>query len=71
MNAAGSKPLWLGTQRYGFGPAPPGGLTLVQDFLNRRMKQCRNPLCRATFYDSSSSNRGVLPLHPTSVTERR
>jgi hypothetical protein len=38
----------------------------------RRMKQCRNPLCRATFYDSSWNNRGVCRLHPaTSVTERR
>jgi len=72
MNAAGSKPSWLGTQRYGFGPAPPGGLALVQDFLNRRMKPCRNPLCRATFYDSSWNDRGVCRLHPaTSVTERR
>ena len=43
MNAAGSKPSWLGTQHYGFGPAPPGGLALVQDFLNRRMKQCQTP----------------------------
>jgi predicted RNA-binding Zn ribbon-like protein len=38
----------------------------------RRMKQCRNPMCRATFYDSSWNNRGVCRLHPaTSVTERR
>ena len=38
----------------------------------RRMKQCRNPVCRATFYDSSWNNRGVCRLHPaTSVTERR
>jgi predicted RNA-binding Zn ribbon-like protein len=38
----------------------------------RPMKQCRNPLCRATFYDSSRNNRGVCRLHPaTSVTERR
>jgi hypothetical protein len=38
----------------------------------RPMKQCRNPLCRATFYDSSWNNRGVCRLHPaTSVTERR
>jgi hypothetical protein len=28
----------------------------------RRMKQCRNPLCRATFYDSSWDNRGAC--HP-------
>jgi hypothetical protein len=29
-------------------------------------------VCRATFYDSSSNNRGVCRLHPTtSVTERR
>jgi hypothetical protein len=38
----------------------------------RRMKQCRNPMCRATFYDSSWNNRGVCRLYPaTSVTERR
>jgi predicted RNA-binding Zn ribbon-like protein len=38
----------------------------------RRMKQCRNPMCPATFYDSSWNNRGVCRLHPaTSVTERR
>jgi hypothetical protein len=38
----------------------------------RRMKQCRNPVCRATFYDSSWNNRGICRLHPaTSVTERR
>jgi hypothetical protein len=38
----------------------------------RRMKQCRNLMCRATFYDSSWNNRGVCRLHPTaSVTERR
>ena len=29
----------------------------------RRMKQCRNPKCRATFYDSSWDNRGVCRLH--------
>jgi hypothetical protein len=28
------------------------------------MKQCRNPMCRATFYDSSWNNRGVCRLHP-------
>ena len=187
QESADSKPSWLGTRRFGFRPAPPGGLALVQDFLNtrahaekgpdllgsaeharawaanatrnwsvlrgaqyptltltdddaahlrdlrevldmvltgsrimppshalgtaeftlgvagemswmpsghgwrwlrsaiigevalsqetgtwRRMKQCRNPMCRATFYDSSWNNRGVCPLHPaTSVTERR
>ena len=185
--SADSKPSWLGTQRYGFRPAPPSGLALVQDFLNtrahaekgrdllsdaehanawaanairnwsalrgtqhptlaltdddaarlgelrdfldmvltgsrikppqhvlgtasialgvagqmswiptghgwswlasaimgevvwgqetgtwRRMKPCRNPLCRATFYDSSWNSRGVCRLHPaTSVMERR
>jgi predicted RNA-binding Zn ribbon-like protein len=38
----------------------------------RRMKQCRNPKCRATFYDSSWNNRGACRLHPpASVTERR
>jgi hypothetical protein len=38
----------------------------------RRMKQCRNPMCRATFYDSSWNNGGVCRLHPaTSVTEHR
>ena len=187
MNAPGqesadSRPSWLATRRYGFRPAPPGGLALVQDFLNtrehaehgpdllgdaehanawaanairnwsvlrgtqrpflaltdddaarlrelrdvldmvltgsrimppphvlgtagialgvagevswmpsghgwcwlasaimgevalsqetrtwRRMKQCRNPLCRATFYDSSWNNRGVCRLHPTNL----
>jgi len=187
QESAESKPSWLGTRRYGFRPAPPGGLALVQDFLNtrahadkgpdllgdaehanawaanairnwsalrgtqptllvlthddaarlrelrdfldtvltgsrsmppqrvlgtagialgvagevswmptghgwcwlasaimgevalsqetgtwRRMKQCRNLMCRATFYDSSWNNRGVCRLHPTaSVTERR
>ena len=185
--SADAQPSWLATRRYGFRPAPPGGLALVQDFLNtrahadkgpdllgdaerarawaanairhwsvlrgmqypllvltdddaahlrelrevldmvlngsrimppqhvlgtaeftldvagemswtptghgwcwlgsaiigevalsqetgtwRRMKQCRNPMCRATFYDSSWNNRGVCRLHPaTSVTERR
>ena len=38
----------------------------------RRMKQCQNPTCRATFYDSSWNNRSVCRLHPaTSVTQRR
>jgi hypothetical protein len=38
----------------------------------RRMTQCRNPMCRATFYDSSWDNSGVCHLHPaTSVTKRR
>ena len=38
----------------------------------RRLKQCRKPLSRATFYDSSWNNRGVCRLHPaTSVTEHR
>ena len=38
----------------------------------RRPKQCRNLMCRATFYDSSWDNRGVCRLHQaTSVTERR
>jgi hypothetical protein len=38
----------------------------------RRMKQCQNPMCRATFYDSSWNNRGVCRLHPAaSVTEHR
>ena len=38
----------------------------------RRMKQCQNPKCRATFYDSSWNNRGVCHQHSaTSVTERR
>ena len=175
-------PSWLGTRRYGFRPAPPGGLALVQDFLNtrehaengpdllvdaehanawaanaihnwsalrgvqhplpvltdddaarlrelrdfldmvltgsrimppqqvlgtagialgvtgeislipsghgwcwlaaaimgeiafsqetgtwRRMKQCRNPLCRGTFYDSSWNNRSICGLHPTNL----
>jgi hypothetical protein len=34
--SADSKPSWPGTRRYGFRPAPPGGLALVQDFLNTR-----------------------------------
>jgi hypothetical protein len=152
--SADSKPSWLGAGRYGVRPAPPGGLALVQDFLNtrahaekgpdllgdaeharvwaataarnwsvlrgehyptlaltdaaaarlrelrdvldmmlsgsrikpprwvgsaimgevvlsqetgtwRRMKQCRNPKCRATFYGSSWDNRGVCRPHPT------
>jgi len=187
QESADAKPSWQGTRRYGFRPAPPGGLALVQDFLNsrahadngpdllgdaehanawaanairnwsalrgtqpplpvltdddagrlrelrdvldtvltgsrnmppprvlgtagialgvagevswmptghgwcwlasaimgevalsqetgtwRRMKQCRNPMCRATFYDSSWNNRGVCRLHPAaSVTEHR
>jgi hypothetical protein len=37
----------------------------------RRMKQCRNPLCRATFYDSSWDNRGVCRLHPTNLDNQR
>jgi predicted RNA-binding Zn ribbon-like protein len=38
----------------------------------RQMKQCRNPLCRATFYDCSKEIRGVCGLHPaTSVTKHR
>ena len=38
----------------------------------RRMKQCRTPVCRATFYDSSWDNRGVCRQHSaTSVTEHR
>ena len=31
-----TNPSWPGTRRYGFRPAPPGGLALVQDFLNTR-----------------------------------
>lgn len=31
----------------------------------RRMKQCRNPVCRATFYDSTWNNRGVCHQHST------
>jgi hypothetical protein len=33
---ADSQSSWTGTRRYGFRPAPPGGLALVQDFLNTR-----------------------------------
>jgi hypothetical protein len=33
----------------------------------RRMKQCRNPHCRATFYDSSWNNRGVC-RHPSATS---
>ena len=29
----------------------------------RRMKQCQNPMCRATFYDSSWDNRGASHHH--------
>jgi hypothetical protein len=41
MNAPGqesadSQSSWPATRRYGFRPAPPGGLALVQDFLNTR-----------------------------------
>jgi Putative stress-induced transcription regulator len=36
-------PIWPGTQRYGFRPAPPGGLALVQDFLNTRPHAPKEP----------------------------
>jgi Putative stress-induced transcription regulator len=36
MNRVDAQPIWPGTRRYGFRPAPPGGLALVQDFLNTR-----------------------------------
>jgi hypothetical protein len=35
---ADSQSSWLGTRGYGVRPAPPGGLTLVQDFLNTRVE---------------------------------
>ena len=41
--SADSKPSWLGTQRYGFRPAPPSGLALVQDFLNTRAHAEKGP----------------------------
>jgi hypothetical protein len=34
---------WPGTRRYGFRPAPPGGLALVQDFLNTRAHAEKGP----------------------------
>ena len=39
----GTKPSWPGTRRYGFRPAPPGGLALVQDFLNTRAHAEKGP----------------------------
>ena len=41
--SADSKPSWQGTRRYGFRPAPPGGLALVQDFLNTREHADKGP----------------------------
>jgi hypothetical protein len=38
-----SKPSWRGTRRYGFRPAPPGGLAVVQDFLNTRAHAEKGP----------------------------
>jgi predicted RNA-binding Zn ribbon-like protein len=35
----------------------------------QRMKQCRNPMCRATFYDSSWNNRGVC--HHANLDQQR
>src|SRR6185436_19287010 len=48
MNAPGqesadSRLSWLATRRYGFRPAPPGGLALVQDFLNTRAHADKGP----------------------------
>ena len=41
--SVGSNPSWRGTRRYGFRPAPPGGLALVQDFLNTREHAEKGP----------------------------
>jgi Putative stress-induced transcription regulator len=41
--SVGSNPSWLGTRRYGFRPAPPRGLALVQDFLNTRAHADKGP----------------------------
>jgi len=41
--SADSKPSWLGSGRYGVRPAPPGGLALVQDFLNTRAHAEKGP----------------------------
>ena len=43
MNAVDSQLIWPGTRRYGFRPAPPGGLALVQDFLNTREHADKGP----------------------------
>ena len=43
QESADSKPSWQGTRRYGFRPAPPGGLALVQDFLNTREHAEKGP----------------------------
>ena len=43
QESADSKPSWQGTRRYGFRPAPPGGLALVQDFLNTREHADKGP----------------------------
>jgi hypothetical protein len=43
MNAVDPQPMWQGTRRYGFRPAPPGGLALVQDFLNTRAHAEKGP----------------------------
>src|SRR5262249_44421504 len=34
---------WPGARRYGFRPAPPGGLALVHDFLNSRAHPEKGP----------------------------
>ena len=43
QHSADAKPSWLGTRRYGFRPAPLGGLVLVQDFLNTREHAEKGP----------------------------
>ncbi len=43
MSAVDAQPIWPGTRRYGFRPAPPGGLALVQDFLNTRRHAEKGP----------------------------
>jgi hypothetical protein len=43
MNVVDAQPIWQGTRRYGFRPAPPGGLALVQDFLNTRKHAKKGP----------------------------
>jgi hypothetical protein len=66
---------WMPTG-YGWcwlGSAIMGEVALSQETGTwRRMKECLNSVCRATFYDSSWNNRGVCRLHPTtSMTEHR
>jgi predicted RNA-binding Zn ribbon-like protein len=65
---------WMPTGRgwWWLGSAIMGEVVLGQETGSwQRMKQCQNPMCRATFYDSSWNDRGVCHQHSsTSVTER-